>query len=264
MGKPVPKNGNPKNNRNPKLLSNIQYGFRLDQFLIVKVGDTFPSIATEWGDFEDWIIRGLGVHRRYCTIYDPRIDKKTPTITHYRGVIVSGSHAMVTERHDWSERTRLLISSIVRGSIPYLGICYGHQLLAHACGGIIGNNPRGREFGTVDITVLKAASTDPLFSALAPSFKGYVCHTQSVLSLPSNACLLARSDKDPHQAFVIGDCAWGVQFHPEFSLPITKAYIDESADDLRNEGRDPNAILCTEAHASETLLRRFANFVLMN
>jgi GMP synthase (glutamine-hydrolysing) len=29
--------------------------------------------------------------------------------------------------------------------VPFLGICYGHQLLGRAAGGEVGYHPRGRE-----------------------------------------------------------------------------------------------------------------------
>ena len=53
--------------------------------------------------------------------------------------------------------------------LPLFGICYGHQLLAHALGGEVGDNPVGREMGTVGIDLHPEAAHDPLFDGLPTS-----------------------------------------------------------------------------------------------
>jgi GMP synthase (glutamine-hydrolysing) len=53
---------------------------------------------------------------------------------------------------------------------------------------------------------------------------------------------LAGNAFEPHQAFRIGERAWGVQFHPEFDAPAMRGYVEALADDLRAEGADPEAL----------------------
>jgi len=57
-----------------------------------------------------------------------------------------------------------------------------------------------------------------------------------VLRLPEGAVLLGRNQFEPHQAFRIGPCAWGVQFHPEFTDAIMSAYLKVQAPDLTRRG----------------------------
>ena len=65
--------------------------------------------------------------------------------------------------------------------VPLFGICYGHQLLAHALGGEVGDNPNGREMGTIDLELHPHAADDPLFAGLPMQFPAQATHLQSVL-----------------------------------------------------------------------------------
>jgi GMP synthase (glutamine-hydrolysing) len=140
-----------------------------------------------------------------------------------------------------------------------LGVCYGHQLLAHAMGGVVGDNPTGKAFGTVSIRLNPQGRQNPLFEGTPETFAANVCHSQRVLKLPTHATLLASSEMDPHHAFVIGTRAWGVQFHPEFGGEILRLYIQRFADDLNDQGLNVDRLLADirETPQSEALLRRF-------
>jgi len=141
-----------------------------------------------------------------------------------------------------------------------LGICYGHQLLAHALGGRVGVNPRGREIGTVLVEALPAARSDALMGELPARFAMQATHVESVLELPAGSTLLAASSGDPHQAFCAIPRVWGVQFHPEFDADVIHGYLGARREVLRAEGRDPEALLAgvRESDHGPRLLRRFA------
>ena len=49
-----------------------------------------------------------------------------------RAVVITGSHAMVTDNRPWSVKVANWIPMLVNYEVPFLGICYGHQLLAQA------------------------------------------------------------------------------------------------------------------------------------
>jgi len=227
--------------------------------LIVKTGGTYPDMAVRWGDFEEMFIRRLDPASGPIETIRPFAGDPLPALPSLAGVIVTGSHDMVTERHPWSEKTADWIRQAVEVQVPVLGVCYGHQLLAHALGGVVGDNPKGKEFGTVAIQCSHQAAHDTLFKGLPDTFFAQACHSQSVLKLPSGATLLASSAMDPHHAFVVGDCAWGVQFHPEFDAEVVQAYIRRFSEDLAAQGADVEHVLSgvRETPRSEELLRRF-------
>jgi GMP synthase (glutamine-hydrolysing) len=226
--------------------------------LIIKTGSSIPSLVARRGDFEDWIVQGLGLSRAEITIVDVTQGERLPSTDVVCGVIIGGSHAMVTEHQAWSERTAEWLSDAVQTGMPILGICYGHQLLAYALGGEVGDNPNGREFGTVDIHL--RADSDSLFTGLSTPIQAHVSHTQSVLKLPEGAHVLATSAMEPHAAIAFAPRVWGVQFHPEFDADIVRTYIRAYADVLRSEGQDPEQRLatCHDTPVGTTLLRQFA------
>jgi GMP synthase (glutamine-hydrolysing) len=231
----------------------------MQPILIVKAGGTYPDMAVRYGDFEDWIMARMDCSAVPVDTVRPYAGASLPPASSWGGIIITGSHDMVTDKHPWSEKTAAWIKQAVEARIPVLGICYGHQLLAHAMGGVVGDNPRGKEFGTVSIRLNPRGRQDRLFDEMPETFPAQACHSQSVLQLPAGATLLASSDMDPHHAFSIGRQAWGVQFHPEFNAGVLRDYIGRFAPALGRQGVDIDRLLADvrETPRSEGLLRRF-------
>lgn len=231
--------------------------------VIVKVGSTFEALRARRGDFEHWIADGLATQSLSILVVDPRRGDTLPAVDAVSGVVVTGSHAMVSHREPWSETTAAWLAQLVARRTPVLGICYGHQLLAHALGGEAGDHPQGAEVGTVNVSLDAAAATDPLLQGLPAQFPANVVHWQSALRLPDGAVRLAGNDHEPVQAFRVGESAWGVQFHPEFDDEVMRGYIDMLAEGLRKEGADPAALRerVATTGAAAGLLGRFARIV---
>ncbi len=197
----------------------------MTKLTIIKLGETFPDLANRVGDFEDWIARGLGRPAERLDLVDARHGCSLPAPTALSAVVLTGSHRMVTDLEEPGRRVALWLRGIVEAAVPILGICYGHQLLAHAMGGTVGPNPLGPEIGTREIELTAEADTDPLFRNMPSPFLAHCCHEQSVLSPPPGAAVLAANPHDSCHAFRIGTSAWGVQFHPEFTADICGQYL---------------------------------------
>ncbi len=232
----------------------------MGRIFVLKTGCTLPELIATRGDFEDWILSGMGIRRDEADVCDVAGGQPLPGYAEVDGIVVTGSHAMVTDHSDWSERTAEWLRGAIERRIPALGICYGHQLLAYALGATVGPNPYGSEYGTTEVALNEEGARDPLFAGLPNPFPAHVGHKQSALTLPENARLLASSRMDPHQAFAIGDFAWGVQFHPEFDAEIGRTYIRREWQTLAREGQEPERLIeaSRETPGAAEILRRFA------
>ncbi len=230
------------------------------KIVIIKTGETFPSIIPALGDFEDWIARGLEQPPHDIQVVNVKALQPLPLLDTVKGVVIAGSHAMVTQNLDWSLELEVWIPKLIRENVPLLGICYGHQLIARAMGGVVDYHPGGIEIGTADIDCVPPKG-DLLFNNLPPRFKAHVFHSQTIIKLPESAVVIAKNDFEPHHAFRIGSCAWGVQFHPESDIPILEAYIENLTQAIVDSGQDPSQVLdrVEETPIAFKLLKRFGS-----
>ncbi len=223
---------------------------------ILNTGNTIPAIAAERGDFTDWFQTGLD----HPVIILKAQSEALPQSWDYTGIVITGSAAMVSHRLDWSEKAGLWLLEAIAKNLPILGVCYGHQLLAQALGGIVGPNPNGREIGTKRIALTDQAADDLLMQNLQTPFYAQTTHEESVLKLPPDAQVLAVTEQDQHHAMRFAENVWGVQFHPEFDADIMRAYLQARRERLEHEGLDVELLLneAKETPQAWGLLRRFA------
>ena len=230
------------------------------KILVIKTGNTLPSLLDENEDFENWFIRGTGLDakRFVCCAVDK--GESLPAIDDVVAAIVTGSPAYVTDLAPWNESSAVYLRLLHQQQKPILCVCYGHQLLAWAFGGVVGFHPNGREIGTIDIELTLEAASDVLFAKMPKQFSAQASHQQSVLSLPDGAVLLAKNRFDAHHAFRLGSSTWGVQFHPEFSAHVMSTYICERRDDIAREGFNVEELLARvdSTPVSASLLQQFS------
>jgi GMP synthase (glutamine-hydrolysing) len=235
----------------------------MPRVLLLQVGHTFEEVAQERGDYDRWFRHGLGLAEDELEVVRVFAGQPLPHGWDHDGIVVTGSWSMVTDREPWSEACGEYLREAVQRQRSVLGVCYGHQLLAHALGGTVGYNPRGRHAGTEHVSLTEAAASDPLFGGFESPLVVQVSHSQSVLSLPAEAVLLAHCAIDPHHAFRIGANAWAVQFHPEFDGDVSRRYIEMRRATIQAEGLDPDALIANvqESLHGRLLLRKFVQLL---
>jgi GMP synthase-like glutamine amidotransferase len=150
----------------------------------------------------------------------------------YDAVLLTGSRADSFSDEPWVRTLRERVAELLARRKKLIGICFGHQLIAHVLGARVGRAPNGWAMGRmtydwVGPTPLKPSPDDAAVHLLAS-------HQDQVLTLPAGATLLATSDFCPVAAYSIGDQVFCVQPHPEFVEPYT-AYLLETRKALVGE-----------------------------
>lgn len=193
---------------------------------------------------------GLDLHVRH-----PYAGEELPPTTAYDGLLVLGG-AMGPADDDacpWLPATRSLLAAAVQGKVPTFGICLGAELLAVACGGTVRRGPAGPELGVLEVERLPAADDDPVLGPLPTRPKVLQWHWEEMDSLPPGSVLLATSVAYRHQAFRLGDAAWGVQGHPEVTPGIAATWAKADSPLLVAAGRRPEDLVAEVESAADVL-----------
>ena len=196
---------------------------------VVETGLPREPILSERGRFADMFQAVLG----RCRVADARAGRVPEGAID--GVLITGSPSSVPDREPWSEALAAWIHANA-GRFPMLGVCYGHQLMAHALGGRVRTIPAGPELGTVELEAVEG-------DWLELGRRAHEVHFDEVVDVPAGARVLARSRACSVQALAYDDWGRSVQFHPEFDASIVSAYGRVYDVDARVEAFDAAAPL---------------------
>lgn len=208
-----------------------------------------PDTGPGW--FGEWL-SDAGLTLDVC---HPYAGDALPSLPAYDGLLVLGG-AMAPADDDkcpWLPATRALLAEAVEARVPVFGICLGAELLALGCGGVVRRGTAGPELGVLGLDLEAAAADDPVFGALPAGSRVVQWHWEEIATLPAGSVRLASSPAYPHQAFRVGEAAWGVQGHPEVTGDIAATWAREDSPLLLAEGRTPDDLVA-EVRGAETEL----------
>lgn len=200
-----------------------------------------------------------------------RGDDLPATLDGFEALVVMGGPQQAYDDNSapWLRHTKELIRQAVGAGLPTLGICLGAQLLAEAAGGRVVAGEEGPELGAKLVAKRDVAGKDPLFWDLPLSPIVVQWHWDVIRDLPPSATLLMSSTTYPHQAFRVGERAWGLQFHVEAPAEMISRWAALDTADLVSLGIDPQVLLDRTlpeldeiAEVWGEVLRRFARVAL--
>jgi GMP synthase-like glutamine amidotransferase len=154
-------------------------------------------------------------------------------------ILITGSPAGVYDKLDWIAPLEEFVRRAYAGQIPMVGVCFGHQLMAQALGGIVRKSEKGWGIGRHVYDVAPDNGVvDGERIAIAAS------HQDQVIEPPSGARTILSSTFTAHAGLLYGNgAALSVQPHPEFDTGFAHLCCE-----IR-EGLAPDAVVA-QAKAS--------------
>lgn len=197
----------------------------------------FQHIACEHPGFLRTLMRERGIGWNTVELDEGGV---IPPLGGYDALLVFGGPMNVDEEHrfPWLIDEVKAIREAVSRDMPYLGFCFGAQLLAKALGAAVTTAPEP-EVGVMPVTLTPAGQVDPLLSGLPPEFLVFQWHGDA-FAIPKGAVHLASAPTCAHQAFRRGR-AHALQFHVEVTLDMVDEWgkipeYRESLERLRGPG----------------------------
>jgi GMP synthase-like glutamine amidotransferase len=193
------------------------------------------------GNLGSWL-RDSGLELEVVAPWDGEPLPADPTS--YDALVVMGGPQQAYDDGSapWLRATKDLLHKAVGEGVPTLGICLGAQLLAEATGGRVEKGADGVEAGARLVAKRDAAWDDELFADVPFTPTVVQWHEDAIVELPPGAVHLASSSRYPHQAFRIGERAWGLQFHIETPPEMVRHWGAEYGDAVEEAGLDPVAL----------------------
>lgn len=136
--------------------------------------------------------------------------------------VATGSRHSAYDKLEWIDQLKAFLVQLKEEAIPYIGICFGHQIMAEAFGGKVEKAPSGWGVGILPLRLLEAPAW------MAPSANEislHYMHQDQVNVPPPGARILASSDHCPVAAMSLGTTMIGIQAHPEFGAEYSEALL---------------------------------------
>jgi GMP synthase-like glutamine amidotransferase len=137
-----------------------------------------------------------------------------PDADSLEAILITGSSAGVYDEFDWIAPLEDFVRAAHRRKVPMVGVCFGHQLIAQALGGVVRKSEKGWGLGRHVYDVKPGNGiVEGERIALAAS------HQDQVITPPAGARTILSSDFAEHAALLYpGGTTFSVQPHPEFSV----------------------------------------------
>ena len=150
-------------------------------------------------------------------------------------IVITGSRRNVSQWEPWMDEVSDLIRTC---SVPLYGICFGHQIIAHALGGHANKWDKGWGLGVKELAL---TDLPDWIETSRDKINLIHVHQDQVTSLPGGARRIASANHCENAAFVIEDDVFAIQGHPEFDADYTDALsnllVDRAGAYCVNESR---------------------------
>jgi GMP synthase-like glutamine amidotransferase len=189
---------------------------RIGLLVVGHVDEASRAVA---GDYPQLFGALLADHDLELVEYDLASGRLPTSVAECDGWICSPSRSSVYDDLEWIGPAEDLLREVIATERPYVGICFGHQLLAQALGTTVERYPGGWQVGAQTYELVQ---TPPWMDPPRETFTLIASHQDQVAAVPEGAALLARgvTGESAVAGFTVGERAWTLQAHPEFVAPL--------------------------------------------
>lgn len=196
------------------------------QLGVLQCDEVRPELKVKYGDYNQMITSAIATttHDIYSATYRV-FEGSFPDSPHdCDGWITTGSRHSVNDNSDWTRDLLSFVKSISKSGRPFVGICYGMQMMAKALGGIVDMTPIGWSVGVK--TSRLHTGEEWLNNTLTKKINLLVSHREQVLRLPEGARCIASSGTCTNAIIGLGSSMIGFQGHPEFSPDYARELME--------------------------------------
>lgn len=137
--------------------------------------------------------------------------------------VITGSRHSVYDPLPWLPPLVEFLRSALAARRRIIGICFGHQLIAHFFGG---STARADTGWCVGIQHNRVLVPEPWMVPAAATFDLPASHRDQVMALPPDAIRFAATDRCPNAGFVVGTNLLALQCHPEFTPSYARDLLE--------------------------------------
>jgi GMP synthase-like glutamine amidotransferase len=137
--------------------------------------------------------------------------------------ICTGSRYSVYDPQEWIEQLKAFVRTLHERQKPFVGICFGHQVLAEALGGKVERSAKGWGIGVREMEVVQP---EAWMQPHATHASLQYMHGDQVQTLPPGSTVLACAPHCEVAMFRVADTMLGIEGHPEFPASYAKALIE--------------------------------------
>lgn len=167
--------------------------------------------------------------------------------------LTTGSRFSAYDEVGWIHALKGFLRRIHEAKKPFVGVCFGHQLMAEALGGKVSRAETGWGVGVHDVEII---GLERWMRPEQPKCALQYMHQDQVERLPENGVMIGRSDHCPVAIFRVGDSALGIQSHPEFPKAYNEALLLDRVERI-GEGRVKAALASLDQATDESVAAKW-------
>ncbi|HYC45763.1 MAG TPA: hypothetical protein VED01_09795 [Burkholderiales bacterium] len=224
--------------------------------------DAPPHLRHLGGTYRDMFRRLLEPHVPGLELawFELRAGELPAAVDACDAYICTGSRYSVYDDREWIGKLKAFVRTLHETKKLFVGVCFGHQMLAEALGGEV--KPADYGWG-VGVHEMKVVKPEPWMDPPEEEPKIQYMHSDQVQRLPPDSTVLAQAAHCEVAMFRVGDTMLGIEGHPEFPAAYVEALVNLRKD-LIGEARAEEALASLGTPVDDTVVARWiANFLMM-